>query len=374
MSTLRYADNAKKIKNKPKVNEDPKDALLRQFQEQLDALKKQLAGEGGEQSEEESGTEESSSEEETGEVGWDGKKIKKPKKPKGTKGKRKKIVKRPISPSKIKQIQAEIEREKGLLHSDKTMASELKAKAESDLAQREAELAQQLERRQELQQQMDDVAKKVIVGGVNLLEKAEEQQKLLDSAQEELAKRQAEQEQIQRDMEDIEMEEIQIEEQYSSLQEEVAGKTKKLKQVWTRLMAAKADIADMQADHERQTEGIVDNINVLSRQLTLCHLIIDNFIPPEHQVGPVPIASLWPMPTPVAAQGGSRRCSRVDCAAMILRCRSKFRHALSGTKKWKSGIFPILLTRATPWLRHTHSMARMLATPSTPRKTCRACT
>ena len=26
MSTLRYADQAKKIKNKPKVNEDPKDA------------------------------------------------------------------------------------------------------------------------------------------------------------------------------------------------------------------------------------------------------------------------------------------------------------------------------------------------------------
>jgi hypothetical protein len=33
LSTLRYADRAKRIKNKPKVNEDPKDTLLRQYAE-----------------------------------------------------------------------------------------------------------------------------------------------------------------------------------------------------------------------------------------------------------------------------------------------------------------------------------------------------
>ena len=32
LSTLRYAARAKSITNKPVVNEDPKDALLRQFQ------------------------------------------------------------------------------------------------------------------------------------------------------------------------------------------------------------------------------------------------------------------------------------------------------------------------------------------------------
>lgn len=31
LSTLRYADRAKSIKNKPKINEDPKDALLREY-------------------------------------------------------------------------------------------------------------------------------------------------------------------------------------------------------------------------------------------------------------------------------------------------------------------------------------------------------
>ena len=31
----RYANRAKNIKNKPIINEDPKDALLREFQEEL---------------------------------------------------------------------------------------------------------------------------------------------------------------------------------------------------------------------------------------------------------------------------------------------------------------------------------------------------
>ena len=50
VGTLRYASRAKLIKNAPKINEDPKDALLRKYEEEIKALKEQLAngGEGGE--------------------------------------------------------------------------------------------------------------------------------------------------------------------------------------------------------------------------------------------------------------------------------------------------------------------------------------
>ena len=43
MNTLRYASRAKNIHNKPRINEDPKDALLREYQEELERLKQQLA-------------------------------------------------------------------------------------------------------------------------------------------------------------------------------------------------------------------------------------------------------------------------------------------------------------------------------------------
>eukprot|EP01041_Mallomonas_annulata_P002751 gene2751-5419_t len=39
LSTLRYANRAKNIKNKPKINEDPKDAMLREYQEEIKKLK-----------------------------------------------------------------------------------------------------------------------------------------------------------------------------------------------------------------------------------------------------------------------------------------------------------------------------------------------
>lgn len=43
LSTLRYANRAKNIKNKPKINEDPKDAMLREYQQEIARLKSALA-------------------------------------------------------------------------------------------------------------------------------------------------------------------------------------------------------------------------------------------------------------------------------------------------------------------------------------------
>lgn len=39
LTTLRYAQRAKHIKNKPRVNQDPKDALLKQYEEEIQKLK-----------------------------------------------------------------------------------------------------------------------------------------------------------------------------------------------------------------------------------------------------------------------------------------------------------------------------------------------
>ena len=42
-NTLRYADRAKKIKNAPKINENPKDAKIREMRDEIEILKKKLA-------------------------------------------------------------------------------------------------------------------------------------------------------------------------------------------------------------------------------------------------------------------------------------------------------------------------------------------
>ena len=43
LSTLRYANRAKNIKNKPKINEDPKDTIIREFKEEIERLRKMLS-------------------------------------------------------------------------------------------------------------------------------------------------------------------------------------------------------------------------------------------------------------------------------------------------------------------------------------------
>ncbi|KAI6238118.1 Kinesin-like protein [Aphelenchoides fujianensis] len=42
LSTLRYANRAKNIKNLPRINEDPKDALLREYQAEIERLKEMM--------------------------------------------------------------------------------------------------------------------------------------------------------------------------------------------------------------------------------------------------------------------------------------------------------------------------------------------
>ncbi|KAL5011393.1 hypothetical protein ScPMuIL_009944 [Solemya velum] len=264
ISTLRYANRAKNIKNSAKINEDPKDALLRQFQKEIEELRKQLeeGGSGDEGSEDES-------EEEIGED--------------GVKRRKRRTSHKNISKEKLAEIQAKIDYDRKLLEQTKDMAEEERNKVKADLEEKEAELKKYQEEQDQLTSKLSALEKKIIVGGENLLEKAEEQERLLEESARELEERRTREEELRKALHEKEQERMDIEEKYSSLQEEINGKTKKLKKVWTMLMQAKSEIADIQQEHQREMEGLWENVRQLSRELKLQKLIIDNFIPPEYQ-------------------------------------------------------------------------------------------
>nr|AUN27681.1 kinesin-like protein KIF3A [Phascolosoma esculenta] len=266
ISTLRYANRAKNIKNNARINEDPKDALLRQFQKEIEELKKRL--EDGDYS----GSEEGSTEEDE-EEGPDGSPKRHRRKKKGAK----------ISKERMVAIQAQIEADRRKLEQQKDMEEEEKRRVEQDLASKESELQQAKDEQDQLAQKLAAIEKKIIVGGENLLEKAEEQERLLEESKQELDKNKQREEDLRRALQEKEAERVDIEEKYSSLQEEATGKTRKLKKVWTMLMQAKSEMADIQQEHQREMEGLLENVRQLSRELRLQMLIIDNFIPPEYQ-------------------------------------------------------------------------------------------
>ncbi|KAF7702335.1 kinesin-like protein KIF3A [Silurus meridionalis] len=269
ISTLRYANRAKNIKNKARINEDPKDALLRQFQKEIEELKKKL-----EEGEEISGSEGSGSDEmDEGEDDATD----------GGERRRKRRGKKKVSPGKMAEMQAKIEEERKALEAKLDMEEEERNKARAELEKREKDLLKAQQEHHLLLEKLSALEKKVIVGGVDLLAKAEEQEKLLEESNNELEERRKRAEQLRRELEEKEQERLDIEEKYTSLQEEAQGKTKKLKKVWTMLMAAKSEMADLQQEHHREIEGLLENIRQLSRELRLQMLIIDNFIPQEYQ-------------------------------------------------------------------------------------------
>ncbi|XP_033105964.1 kinesin-II 85 kDa subunit-like [Anneissia japonica] len=275
ISTLRYANRAKNIKNKAKINEDPKDALLRQFQKEIEDLKKKLVDGGGE-GDSGSGSEYSDSGESEEEevMGPDGTMTTRKKK---TKAKKK------LSPEKMAEMQRIIDEERRALESQKDMEEEERNKAQELLEKRENDLKKAQQDHDQLAEKLQAIEKKLIVGGVDLREKMEEQERLLEESAKELDTKRAKEEELRKKIEEKEEERLQMEEEYTNLQEEAAGKTKKLKKVWSMLMSAKSEVDDLQQEHQREMEGLLENVRQLSREVRLQMLLIDSFIPPDFQ-------------------------------------------------------------------------------------------
>ncbi|XP_014678184.1 PREDICTED: kinesin-like protein KIF3A [Priapulus caudatus] len=271
ISTLRYANRAKNIQNTARINEDPKDALLRQFQEEIEQLKRQL-DEGSDVSGAEASGDDSGGDDDDDVETGDG----------GEKRRRRRRSNR-VSKDGLAEIQAKIEAEKKLLAEKKDMEEEERDRMKADLEKREQHLQKTQGEHDQLVHRLQAIEKKIIVGGENLLEKAEEQERLLAESARELEERCRQEEALRLALQEKEAERLDIEEKYSNLQEEAAGKTKKLKKVWTMLMSAKSELGDQQQEHQREMEGLLENVRQLSRELRLQMLVIDGFIPAEYQ-------------------------------------------------------------------------------------------
>uniref|UniRef100_A0A8P0PBA2 Kinesin-like protein n=1 Tax=Canis lupus familiaris TaxID=9615 RepID=A0A8P0PBA2_CANLF len=218
LTTLRYANRAKNIKNKPRVNEDPKDALLREFQEEIARLKAQLE-------------------------------------------------KRSIGRRKRREKRREEEKMRLLKEKEKKM---------EDL-RREKDAAEMLGAK------IKAMESKLLVGGKNIVDHTNEQQKILEQKRQEIAEQKRREREIQQQMESRDEETLELKETYSSLQQEVDIKTKKLKKLFSKLQAVKAEIHDLQEEHIKERQELEQTQNELTRELKLKHLIIENFIPLEEK-------------------------------------------------------------------------------------------
>lgn len=75
-----------------------------------------------------------------------------------------------------------------------------------------------------------------------------------------------------------------IEEKYSSLQEESLALSKKIKKATAMLLVAKDELKDLRQEHQREMEGLLDNIRQLGKESALQETIEKLFIPDSYRV------------------------------------------------------------------------------------------
>ena len=252
ISTLRYASRAKSIKNKAKINEDPKDALMKQYQKEIEDLRRMLESGSGDATEEDAESDMEVSENDENVETEKGKIDEKDKKENNQNNQNEKKVKKPkkVKPKKTSAemlaMKSKIEEEKKRLEEEKDMAEEERKKLADNLKEHEVDLAAAQAEQDAIKQKLVALEKKIIVGGENLLDKAEEQEKLLDESAKELEETIETEQKLRQQLKAKEAERVDIEEKYSSLQEEASGKTRKLKKVWSMLQSAKSELTDVQ--------------------------------------------------------------------------------------------------------------------------------
>ena len=221
LSTLRYANRAKDIKNKPKINEDPKDAMLREYAKQIEELKKLL--------EQQSNGEPIIVE---------------------------KIVERYVEvPVKRSKNQAEYQADMEELNEPLRRASKRFSKKLTKLG----ESLEETHQKSELDKMMSEITAKLIQGGDPFDKDEQERLKARKEYRKKLRKQKEKEKKLLEAFKKQEEEIGQREKEYASMQDELEDLRRVSKQLKVKCKAAVAELGDLNHEFELEKEEILEN-------------------------------------------------------------------------------------------------------------------
>lgn len=295
LSTLRYANRAKNIKNKPKINEDPKDAMLREMQDQIAMLKAQLLArqQGGEVDPELLAE---LMRKMAAHTGQDASMI-------GAPGEAEKVVEEKIiervevvdtgiTEADMDDLNQRLEEEarhlKGKTDEEKERWIDMQKKVEEKAILKQKELDRQQAKMEKEKNQILKITE-MLQDSEGRIQRGEKDVELAKQTQEEMSKLEEKiklqhevEEKNLKELEAAEEAELLLEEQYANAAEESKVKSKKMKKLWVKLGEKKEDLEDLQEEFALEREDLVDTIRALDRQIKLKHLISDTFVPPTY--------------------------------------------------------------------------------------------
>ncbi|PSN50934.1 Kinesin-like protein KIF3B [Blattella germanica] len=250
LTTLRYANRAKNIKNQPRVNEDPKDALLREYQTEILRLKGLL----------QTKLQESIL-----------------------------LTESNLTPKSNRNNHTQVHDdtiegdENNKKKSNHKNSEEERQQMNAEIEQKKLLLAQEKLITQQLEEKISAMESKLLCGGKNIIDHTNEQQRALEQHNAEIAERKRLEVEMTQQLDSQEESAIEIRDTYSTLQQEVEIKTKKLKKLFTKLQAVKQEIHDVTEEFNRDRRELELTQNELMKELKFKFLTIENFIPPEER-------------------------------------------------------------------------------------------
>lgn len=213
LNTLRFASRTKRIKNSAMINEDAKDALLRNYRKQVEELRLRLREQQS-------------------------------------------------AASQLKPLTDE-EAIESLIQNKPQEDSPKQTKPSGEL----------------LHEQLRLLKGKIMVGGENLLEKAELHERLLEASRAELEEKRLEElklkERLERKRQLIES----MKQSKGTLEGQVASLDEKLKRALILYKRTKEERRDLDSEHQQLKESLLQTIRATSKEIKYADCIIEDFIP-----------------------------------------------------------------------------------------------
>ncbi|MEW5308736.1 MAG: hypothetical protein WDW38_000672 [Sanguina aurantia] len=284
MSTLRYANRAKNIQNKPKINEDPKDAMLREFQDEISKLKAALSAKIGNTPGAPSRVVERSVE-----VEDDVEVIKAQMRADMEAQMQQDLSAEALKLARVEaEAQARVQLEAviadtGRSEQQRKSARDALKRSAAEAASIAAAMEEEAKQKQALEEKIKAMESKLLQGGVNLLDKVDELKSRSEDTKRELAVRKRQEEEQKRRLLELEDKQMDVNQRFGSIEEEIQVKSRQLKKLFEKYQAKKSETSDVQEQFQREREGVLEDYRILTQQIKLKNLIIACFIPPDHQ-------------------------------------------------------------------------------------------
>jgi len=296
IGTLRFATRAKSIKNKPKINEDPKDAMLRQFQDEIAQLKAMLAAEEAIAAGLPPPAGYDAALAARMNAGGSGPRglvpLGRPKAPPVVV--KKEVIKTVVvgvAPEEVDRARLEAEQMKRSLEEKqrakeeelrqvKELLDSKKSEIASEVAATEEEIAKKRSDRLAMRSRLHEM-ENAIMHSTAQIDEAKRHEISIRQKQMEIERQRLEAEQAAEATRAIEDEASFLATRYSDLGQELANKSSKLDRLTGKYAEIKQEAEDIQAENQREREQLLETIRELTRHIQLKDFILDNFVPRE---------------------------------------------------------------------------------------------